>query len=344
MINQRRTKKVIIEEDLRDQILSGQILPEDDFPTLNELAVKYNICQRTAGVIIKKLAKNGLLDISPGRRTRLITPYAQLANPAFSKPIAIISPESELLAVSGWRNWLNVNLKKRLERSGYHTEYVKESSLGTAVLQDLYSGIIVAGEQLSLERWESVRKANIASVKLSFFRPYTSTVFIDYRSALDQLALFLALRGCRRVIMLASGEREAKHALNWFNDIGMIKTLQEYNVEEHGIHRFAITSQQESGWSRIRELSMTPKVKTAYLLSCPTYSEQLIDMLTKQKKQPGRDYELALLSRAPDEAGPDCYINVKWRKVLDKMLEILFRHQIAGKPQFGQVIHAEFKS
>ena len=63
-----------------------------------------------------------------------------------------------------------------------------------------------------------------------------------------------------------------------------------------------------------------------------------------QKKNLGIDYEIISLSRAPEEPVIGEYIDMKWREIANKMLEILYAHQMQHKPQVGHIVIAEFNS
>ena len=64
--------------------------------------------------------------------------------------------------------------------------------------------------------------------------------------------------------------------------------------------------------------------------------------MANQKKILGADYEVISLSRAPEEPIAGGYVDLKCHEIINKMLEVLFTHQLQRKPQIGQVIAAEF--
>ena len=260
--------------------------------------------------------------------------------PRFDKPIGIISPRSDLLFVAQWRDWLVQHFQEKLAGEGYQAicvpEDIKEEDLKA------YSGFVVAGEVFQAPKWEMLLNSGLPCVRLSFFRPYPNTVYVDYRLALDQVGLFLARQECRCVIMLTCCEREAKYAFNWFSEIGFMKTLQSYNVEEYGFQRIVVTPGTSKELKHLRTITSAVKEKTAFLTSSPAYTQIITELMANQKKILGADYEVISLSRAPEEPIAGGYVDLKCHEIINKMLEVLFLHQMQRKPQTGQVIIAEF--
>ena len=340
MPNQRRTKKTILFEEFKRKILSGEMKPGELFPSAKTLGPSCNISQRTATSIIRELGHLGLLKVSPGRRSVVCAPGKNPKRPCFDKPIGIISPRSDLLSVALWRDWLVQHFQEKLQQEGYQAtcvpEDIKEEDLKA------YSGFVVAGEVFQAPRWDMLLNSGLPCVRLSFFRPYPNTVYVDYRLALDQIGLFLARQECRCVIMLTCSEREAKYAFNWFSEIGFMKTLQDYNVEEYGFQRIAITPGVSKELKHLRAITSAIKAKTAFLTSSPAYTQIITELMASQKKILGADYEVVSLSRAPEEPIVGGYVDLKCHEIINKMLGVLFTHQLQRKPQIGQVIAAEF--
>lgn len=339
MSGQRRTKKTILFEEFKRKILSGEMKPGEVFPSAAKLAPSCNVSLRTATSIIRELGQAGLLRVSPGRRSVVSAPGGNPKRPRFDKPIGVISPRSDLLSVSQWRDWLLHHALERLREEGipavWLPEEVREEEL------EEYSGFVVAAEVFLSRKWDMLLNTGLPCVRLSFFRPYPDTVYIDYRPALDQVALFLAKQGCRCVVMLNCSEREAKFAYNWFSEIGFIKILQDYNVEEYGFQRIMATPDSKDR-KRLRTITSAIGEKIAFLVSSPSYTPMVTELMRGQKKILGADYELISLSRAPEEPIAGGYIDLKCREIIDRMLEILFARQLQGKNQIGQVIAAEF--
>ena len=340
MPKQRRTKRTILFEEFKKKILTGEMKPGELFPSARILGPSCNVSQRTATSIIRELGHLGLLKVSPGRRSVVCAPGKNPKRPRFDKPIGIISPRSDLLFVAQWRDWLVQHFQEKLTGEGYQAicvpEDIKEEDLKA------YSGFVVAGEVFQAPKWEMLLNSGLPCVRLSFFRPYPNTVYVDYRLALDQVGLFLARQECRCVIMLTCCEREAKYAFNWFSEIGFMKTLQSYNVEEYGFQRIVVTPGTSKELKHLRTITSAVKEKTAFLTSSPAYTQIITELMANQKKILGADYEVISLSRAPEEPIAGGYVDLKCHEIINKMLEVLFTHQLQRKPQIGQVIAAEF--
>lgn len=340
MPKQRRTKRTILFEEYKKKILSGEMKPGDLFPSAKILGPSCNVSQRTATSIIRELGHIGLLKVSPGRRSIVCAPGKNPKRPRFDKPIGIISPRADLLSVALWRDWLVQHFREKLTEEGFESVWISED-IKKEDLKD-YSGFIVAGEILQTPQWEMLQNSGLPCVRISFVRPYPNTVYVDYRPALDQVGLFLARQECRCVIMLTCCEREAKYAFNWFSEIGFMKTLQSYNVEEYGFQRIVITPGASKELKHLRTITSAIKEKTAFLTSSPAYTQIITELMANQKKILGADYEVISLSRAPEEPIAGGYVDLKCHEIINKMLEVLFTHQLQRKPQIGQVIAAEF--
>ena len=335
-----KTKRTILLEEFKRKILSGEMRPGELFPSALKLAPSYNISLRTATGIIRELGDIGLLDVAPGRRSIVCAPRKNPKRPRFDKPIGIICLRGDLLCIAQWRDWLLQQFQERLHADVFQTKCLPENFRDVDL--KAYSGFIVAGEILAPNQWETLQETGLPCVNLSFFRPQPNTVYMDYRAAMDQVALFLAKRECQYVIMLSCGGREAKYASNWFNEIGFIKTLQDYHVDEYGFQRLAIIPGASKEQKHLRNIVTAVKKKTAFLTSSPAYSQMILELMKDQKKNLGTDYEIISLSRAPDEPVIGEYIDMKCQEIANKMLDILYAHQMQRKPQVGQVVIAEF--
>lgn len=340
MLQKRRTKKIIVLEEFVQKINDGQLLSGSLFPTTAELMRTYDISNRTAGGIIRGLSKMGLLDTAKGRRSVVKSECKFPLNPRFDKPIGIIVPGAAMFRHVAWRDWLAAHFQERLRRDGFQARLIPEDfdqdSLAAC------SGVIVAGELLCDQKWDEIQISGLPYVGLSFAKPLPDIVYVDYRHALDELALHLAASGCRKFVHVSSFEREARTVFGWYAKIGFFPIIQAYGVDHDGCYHPVVPPDQEACEAAFKPILGGAKEKAAILVTGTAYHSIIMDMMKRHSRRLGRHYELVSLSHVPHEKAPGCCIDLKCIEIADTMLTMLYRRQLQKRPQMGKIIQAEF--
>ena len=337
----RRTKKVIIIEEFIEKINSGELISGSEFPSMDELTHTYDISSRTAGAVIRALSKMGLLDTHRGRRSLVRSEIKTTTKPKFEKPIGIIMPEASMLRYVSWRSWLVKHIGERLELNGYQSQMIAEN-FTVDDLTDKYSGVIVAGELLCEKKWDEIQMTGLPYAGISFNRPFPDMVYIDYRYALDELALYLAKRKCRKFIHISSFEREARTVFGWYSKIGFLPVIQAYGIDRDGCHHPIVPPDKTACEKALGPLLFNSSEKAALLVTNTSYHQIIIEIMKDHGQRLGTNYELVSLSHTPQDKAVGCCINQKCVEIADKLLAILYQRQLSNKPQISKLIQAAF--
>ncbi len=337
----RRTKRTVIEEELEGRIASGILEDGSEFPGARQLTRLYGISQRTASVIIRDLGRKGLLKTSRGRRSRVSSVPARKIPLHFERPVGLIGAASEVVSIPSWRSWLFRRLRKKLSEAGIPCSPVSANAVPKKAVRT-FSGIILAGEWIQPPFWESVEESGLPCARISFCRPHPDSVFVDYRPAMDRLALFLAGKECRRLVLLTSSEREFQYSASWFGEIGFMESMEDYRIGEQGIMRMAFHPELPEDAERLRKFVGTNRVRTGYLTCSPEAASAVSGIMSGLRLHPGMDYELVSLCGAPETAIPSHYIDLKCTEVAENLLDLFCLHAGTGKSQLGRIVYAKF--
>lgn len=85
----RRTVKEQISEKLAAHILSGSLQVGDLLPSERELAAAFSVSRESVRSAIQDLASRGLIEVSQGARTRVVSAEGTGRNPDLASPFAI---------------------------------------------------------------------------------------------------------------------------------------------------------------------------------------------------------------------------------------------------------------
>lgn len=341
MAQKRRTRKVILIEEFARKIKSGQLISGSEFPSLDELMRTCDVGSRTAGAIVRALSQMGLLDTQRGRRSLVHSEFKVPLRPRFDKPVGIVAPPAPIFKYVAWRDWLAEHLQERLLKDGFRSLIVP-ADFKTAYLTENVSAIIVIGETLCDQKWEEINASGLPRVALSFARPMPDTVYVDYRNALDELAIYLARRNCRRFIHISSFEREARTVFNWYAKIGFMPLVQAYGIDATGCHHPVLLPEAESCETMLKQLVIGNRDKPVIVLSNTSYHALIVEIMKRYKRKLGVHYELVSLSHVPLEKAPGICVDQNSVEIADNLLSMLYMRQIMKQPQFGKIIMAKF--
>ncbi len=317
------------------------LLREDYKGYGRELALNYHISQRTAITIIQELAQKGVLQVSSGRRAQ---GRLQKNLPiGFDRVglVAIVVPEVEF--VENWRTWLRCQLQEHLKQIGCQTFLLTDNFSISQIHSKQYASFIVISEKLSDYRWKIIQQTGLPCVRLSFIRPYSNTVYIDERIALDKLGLFLVTRKYRKIILLSS-DLEEDDDFGHLEEVGFLKLLRNYGIVPKRILQVSVIAGQiEENISRLHAAISGRQEKFVFLSQDSSYNDLIINIMKNRHQTLGIDYEIISLRYIPDKANFSPHIDLKYSEVINNILEII---HLQGKSYValpGKVIIPDFK-
>lgn len=342
MIKTRKSKKAIIQDDLTKKIKGGIFAPGTDFPTIAELMTQYNISMVTAGKIIRSLGQSGFLEVSRGRKSKVVIQDYRPNPHQLSLPVAIVSPVDSLARQVRWRNAMMQQLQYQLlidENSGIWLPETFQSDM----VHGNYSGIIYATERVPEEQWQSLMDAKIPCVRPSFSGISFNTVLIDLRQTLDRLALHICQSDCRRIVLLEPTEMESEEAKNWYlSSSTFFATLDAHGItSDQRIHLAAIPH-EKIGMNLLTNEMKKREDKTAWIVPNTLYEQHLAQFLNAMNQKLHEDYKIYCMSITENEIPLGHGIDMKYTAVANRMLDMFYRQYNTGQPQLGEVIAAEF--
>ncbi|MEG2075299.1 MAG: hypothetical protein RRY34_02260 [Victivallaceae bacterium] len=341
MEHQRRSKKIIIFEELIQKIKSGSFPPGGEFLTTEELVQLYGISSGTAGKIIQGLHEENLLAVSRGRRSVVMNISNPPAVPQLSKPVGLVHIKATPLNSSRWRDKVLYALQRQLLDDGNQPMWLPDN-VKLPEISNNYSGIIYPDELAFKCDWKFLLEQNIPCSKLSFLYPSPNTLFIDFRGIFDQITLHMMHHKCKKVFQILESLNERDLCAKWTVQKRFLNLIRFYGLSEADFKVLILEDFSAARVEQLRSEFLRNNEKFAILANNCCYNNRLIDLLGECKLKMYEDYQLYTLNYIDDELPRGNNVDMPYEELANRLLEIFYNHCRSGHPQVGQCFEPKF--
>ncbi len=339
MKHQRKTKKIVIFEELTQKIKCGAFTPGSEFLTTEELVRLYGVSSGTAGKIIQGLQEADLLDVSRGRRStvkNIFNPPPQL-----TKPVGLVHANNTTFNSSHWRDKVLCILQRQLLNDGNQPLWLPDHVNLSEIIHN-YAGIIYPDELAFQDDWKFLQDNNIPCSRLSFIHPYPNTVFSDFRGVFDQITLHMMQHKCKKIYHILATATEEGLCAQWTVQKRFLNLIKFYGLGDADFKVFTLGNFSQDKVELLRAEILHNKEKFAILANNSSYNNRLISLLCECKLKMYEHYQFYTLNYVEDEAPLGNNVNMRFNDLATRLLDIFYNHCRSGKHQVGQRIEPDF--
>lgn len=188
----------------------GSELWSDYLPGERVLSSQLQVSRQTLRAALEQLRREGLIQVEPGRRRRILRVSGEASQRAQSKVVCMLSP-MPLHLLRPFDIFLVDNIREHLAEAGYHLElhvspryYSKHpfKALESLVHQKATAAYILFLATLPIQRWFLNRQLPVCVAGSSYPDVPLPSVDIDYRAVCRHAVGTFFSKGCQQVVLL----------------------------------------------------------------------------------------------------------------------------------------------
>ncbi len=232
-MKKRVTKVDFLKSSIMGDIQAGIYHPGDDLPSIRELCERYKMSKQTVSLALADLNKNGILDVSHGRSTRIIgKSKAKKIELIYSSKTSIESQEFWREFYFGIKDELNGRHNYDLELIQIGTEAERLST--ERLTSPLTCGAILCGSNYYDSMWKYIHQRNIPLVKVydikSNLPQNQAQVTSNFHEAMTEIVRKFIIGGRKQIAFMGISLKESRYFIDHEKYECFVKVLDENGI------------------------------------------------------------------------------------------------------------------
>lgn len=250
----RANRHTQVFDELRQQIVAGDLKPGDRLPSFTEMREQHGVSQSTLNRVHSALEGEGLIVRRRGAGTFVTDESRPYSNGASPKKTSFLNSAVVLLnefarpstthQATGWLEWIGQSVFDAVQEQGRHVVSLHPDTAGRDVEQlvlERPAGVIVTALYMEKAHYcksvaQLVEKFVVAKIPVVTFSNIAQSNLCDYvvsdheRGAYELTRLLVA-QGRKRIVL--TGTDNSKNSYDWFDQryAGYQRALQEASLE-----------------------------------------------------------------------------------------------------------------